>query len=52
MTLTRHFIGTTPPTAGLDQLRTLWTNFFGQPGYKLTWKAERVEVAASGDLAY
>jgi ketosteroid isomerase-like protein len=46
------FIGTTPPTAGRDRIRALWTSFFGPPGYKLTWKAERVEVAASGDLAY
>ena len=41
------FIGTSPPTAGLDRLRALWTNFFGRPGYTLTWKAERVEASPS-----
>ena len=46
------FIGTTPPTVGVDRLRTLWTNFFARPGYRLTWRAERVEIAASEDFAY
>jgi len=46
------FVGTNPPTVGLERLRAFWTNLFARPGYRLTWKAERVEVAASGDLAY
>lgn len=46
------FIGTTPITAGREQLRVLWSRFFGMPGYKLTWKLARVEVSQSGDLAY
>jgi ketosteroid isomerase-like protein len=46
------FVGTTPATSGLDQLRALWTKFFARPGYRLTWMAERVEVAASGELAF
>jgi len=46
------FVGTTPATVGLEQLRSLWTKYFTSPGYRLSWKADRVEVAASGDLAY
>lgn len=46
------FIGTSVPTVGLDRLRALWTSVFGRPGYKLTWRVERVEVATAGDLAY
>jgi ketosteroid isomerase-like protein len=46
------FVGTNPATIGLEQLRTLWTTFFTSPGYHLSWKADRVEVAGSGDLAY
>jgi uncharacterized protein (TIGR02246 family) len=46
------FVGTNPPTVGVQQLRALWTKFFTSPGYHLSWKADRVEVATSGDLAY
>ena len=46
------FLGTTPATTGVEGLRQLWTRYFTMPGYKLTWKAERIEVSASGDLAY
>ena len=46
------FAGTNPATVGLQQLRALWTQFFSSPGYHLSWKADRIEVAASGDLAY
>src|SRR2546430_2159383 len=46
------FVGTNPPTVGLEPLRALWTKLLSSPGYHLSWKADRVEVAASGDLAY
>jgi len=46
------FLGTTPPTTGSEPLRELWTRYFNMPGYKLSWKAESVEVSAAGDLAY
>ena len=46
------FIGSTPATVGHEALRTLWTRYFTSPGYHLSWKADRVEVAGSGDLAF
>ena len=46
------FLGTNPPTQGLDGLRELWDRFFSMEGYSLTWRLEGVAVAASGDLAY
>lgn len=46
------FVGTSPPTVGHEALRALWTRYFTSPGYHLSWKADRVEVAASADLAY
>jgi ketosteroid isomerase-like protein len=36
----------------LEQLRALWTRYFSMPGYHPSWKLDRVEVAASGDMAY
>jgi ketosteroid isomerase-like protein len=46
------FVGTNPATIGNEALRALWTKFFTSPGYHLSWKADRVEVAAASDLAY
>jgi uncharacterized protein (TIGR02246 family) len=38
--------------SGRQALRELRTDFFSRPGYELTWKCAKVEVAKSGDLAY
>ena len=45
-------VGTNPATIGNEALRALWSRYFTSPGYHLSWKADRVAVAASGDLAY
>ncbi len=46
------FSGTTPLTVGLEQLRALWATLFGRTDNRLTWKAELVSVAPSGDVAF
>lgn len=45
-----------PPNAPIatekEAIRTEWKNLLASPGYTVGWKATRVEVARSGDLAY
>jgi uncharacterized protein (TIGR02246 family) len=40
-------IATTP-----DAIRTTFKNLLGNPGVALSWKATKVDVAQSGDIAY
>jgi ketosteroid isomerase-like protein len=41
-----------PPARGLAQIRSMWTSLLSQSGFSLTWKAEKVSVAASGTIGY
>jgi len=40
-----------PIATGKDAIRTVWTGLL-TPGTSISWKATKVEVAKSGDLAY
>jgi len=42
----------TPPVVGKDAIHKYVAEAFATPGFSIAWKTERVEVAASGDLAY
>ena len=35
-----------------EDIRKLWKGFIDTPGMSMTWKVMRVEVSASGDMAY
>ena len=37
---------------GKEPIRTLWKSMLGSPDFSGGWKATKVEVARSGDLAY
>lgn len=37
---------------GKEPIRTLWKSMLGSPDFSGGWKASKVEVARSGDLAY
>ncbi len=37
---------------GHDQIRQLFAGFFALPNLKITWSADQVQVADSGELAY
>src|SRR5690349_24425086 len=41
-----------PTLTGKDAIRTLWKSMLDSPGFSGGWKATKVEVARSGDLAY
>ncbi len=41
-----------PTLTGKDPIRTLWKSLLESPGFAGSWKATKVEVARSGDLAY
>lgn len=41
-----------PTLTGKDSIRTLWKSLLEAPGFAGGWKATKVEVARSGDLAY
>jgi uncharacterized protein (TIGR02246 family) len=41
-----------PPIVGKEAIRKYVTESFATPGFSITWKTEKVEVAQSGDLAY
>jgi uncharacterized protein (TIGR02246 family) len=41
-----------PTLAGKDAIRTLWKSMLESPLFSGGWKATKVEVAQSGDLAY
>lgn len=45
-----------PPNAQIattkDGIRNLWKDLFAIPGFALSWKTTKVEVAKSGDMAY
>ena len=41
-----------PTLAGKDAIRTLWRSMLESPLFSGGWKATKVEVAQSGDLAY
>lgn len=40
-----------PLATGKDAIRTLWTGLLS-PGTSISWKATKIEVSKSGDLAY
>jgi uncharacterized protein (TIGR02246 family) len=41
-----------PTLSGKQKIRELWKSLLESPGFAGGWKATKVEVAASGDLAY
>ena len=41
-----------PTLTGKEPIRTLWKSMLESPAFSGGWKATKVEVAASGDLAY
>jgi ketosteroid isomerase-like protein len=41
-----------PTLTGKEPIRTLWKSMLGSPDFSGGWKAAKVEVARSGDLAY
>jgi ketosteroid isomerase-like protein len=41
-----------PVLTGKAAARTMWSGMFSAPGFGGGWKASKVEVARSGDLAY
>jgi ketosteroid isomerase-like protein len=41
-----------PTLTGKEPIRTLWKSMLGSPDFSGGWKATKVEVARSGDLAY
>jgi len=41
-----------PTLTGKEPIRTLWKSMLESPGFSGGWKATKVEVARSGDLAY
>jgi ketosteroid isomerase-like protein len=45
-----------PPNAPIattkDAIRKIWQDFLASPGFVLSWKATKVEVAKSGDLGF
>ena len=41
-----------PTLTGKEPIRSLWKSMLGSPTFSGGWKATKVEVARSGDLAY
>ena len=41
-----------PPVVGKEAIRKYVAGAFATPGFSITWKTERVDVARSGDMAY
>jgi uncharacterized protein (TIGR02246 family) len=41
-----------PAATGKGAIRAIWAAEFKDPAYSLSWRAEEVVVASSGDLAY
>jgi ketosteroid isomerase-like protein len=41
-----------PTLTGKESIRTLWKSMLGSPDFSGGWKAAKVDVARSGDLAY
>ena len=41
-----------PTLTGKESIRTLWRSMLDSPAFSGGWKATKVEVAGSGDLAY
>lgn len=42
----------TPIASSKDAIRKVWKDLFDAPGASVSWKASKVEVAKSADLAY
>jgi ketosteroid isomerase-like protein len=40
-----------PPARGLAEIRAMWEKLFAQPGFSLTWRADKIAVSASGSIA-
>ena len=40
------------PARGLPEFRENWARLFARPNFALSWKAERVMLIESGDMAY
>ena len=41
-----------PALTGKEPIRAMWKGMLGAPGFSGGWKATKVDVARSGDLAY
>ncbi|MBI3665573.1 MAG: SgcJ/EcaC family oxidoreductase [Acidobacteria bacterium] len=41
-----------PIATGKEAIRGVWKNMVAAPGFAVSWKATKAEVAKSGDLAY
>lgn len=41
-----------PIVTGREAIRRMWTGLVANPGFALSWKTTKVEVAQSGDLAW
>ena len=46
------FIPNAPMVAGKEEIRKAWTQMFAVPGFTLSPKTTKIEIARSGDLAY
>jgi len=41
-----------PPARGIAEIHSVWTKFFADPNFTVTWKAESVVVSGSGKTAW
>ncbi len=41
-----------PPAKGIAEIRAMWTKYFAQPDFSLTWKLGKVLTTESGTIAY
>src|SRR5262245_5487580 len=41
-----------PLASGKDALRSVWFGYFRTPGFAMSWRPTKVEVARSGELGY
>ena len=41
-----------PIAVGKDQIRNVWSQLMSNPGFSLSFRPTKIEVAQSGDLAY
>ena len=41
-----------PMVTGKSQIRTGWARLINTPGFNIDWQINKLEIAASGDLAY
>ena len=41
-----------PPARGIAEIHSMWTKFFADPNFTVTWKSESVVVSRSGKIAW